>query len=82
MSLRYSIKHFNDLTVFELYKIMRLRQEVFVVEQNCPYLDADGADNISDPTTPAFNGLNFNDGIIDNERFGILGSQHFYRQGN
>lgn len=47
-----------------------------------PYLDADGADNISDPATPAFNGLNFNDGIIDNERFGISGSQHFYRQGN
>lgn len=44
MSLRYSIKHFNDLTVFELYKIMKLRQEVFVVEQNCPYLDADGKD--------------------------------------
>ena len=47
-----------------------------------PYLDPDGADNTTDPAIPAFNGLNFNDGIIDNERFGISGSQHFYRQGN
>lgn len=35
---------FNELTIYELYKIMQLRQEVFVVEQNCPYLDADGKD--------------------------------------
>lgn len=39
-----SIKAFKDLTVYELYDIMALRQEVFVVEQNCPYLDADGID--------------------------------------
>lgn len=44
MSLTYTIKHFNDLTQYELYEIMKLRQEVFVVEQNCPYLDADGKD--------------------------------------
>jgi ElaA protein len=35
---------FDSLTVRELYNIMVLRQEVFVVEQNCPYLDADGKD--------------------------------------
>jgi ElaA protein len=35
---------FDSLTVRELYDIMALRQEVFVVEQNCPYLDADGKD--------------------------------------
>jgi ElaA protein len=35
---------FDSLTVKELYDIMALRQEVFVVEQNCPYLDADGKD--------------------------------------
>jgi len=35
---------FADLTVRQLYDIMALRQEVFVVEQNCPYLDADGKD--------------------------------------
>ena len=35
---------FNDLSLQELYDIMVLRQAVFVVEQNCPYLDADGKD--------------------------------------
>ena len=35
---------FNELTLRELYDIMVLRQEVFVVEQNCPFLDADGKD--------------------------------------
>jgi len=40
----FSCKPFDALTVYELYDIMALRQEVFVVEQNCPYLDADGKD--------------------------------------
>jgi ElaA protein len=35
---------FDSLTVRELYDIMALRQLVFAVEQNCPYLDADGKD--------------------------------------
>jgi ElaA protein len=42
--LHWVFKSFRDLSVTELYAIMRLRQEVFVVEQNCPYLDADGKD--------------------------------------
>lgn len=37
-------KKFDELTVIELYKIMKLRSEVFVVEQNCIYLDADDKD--------------------------------------
>jgi ElaA protein len=44
IKLNYTIKTFDALTNLELYKIMRLRQEVFVVEQDCPYLDADGKD--------------------------------------
>ncbi|MBC8048152.1 MAG: GNAT family N-acetyltransferase, partial [Fimbriimonadaceae bacterium] len=36
------------LNVFELQGIYRLRQEVFIVEQNCAYLDADGKDQFSD----------------------------------
>jgi ElaA protein len=40
----WSIKAFNELSVNELYDIFRLRMEVFVVEQNCPYQDADGKD--------------------------------------
>jgi ElaA protein len=35
---------FAELTVRELYSITVLRERVFVVEQNCVYLDADGAD--------------------------------------
>lgn len=37
-------RRFDDLTPAELYAILRLRSEVFVVEQACPYLDPDGRD--------------------------------------
>jgi len=37
-------KHFKELSTIELYEIMKLRIEVFSVEQNCPYQDADGKD--------------------------------------
>ena len=40
----WTCKHFKDLTNEELYEIFRLRLSVFVVEQNCPYQDADGKD--------------------------------------
>lgn len=35
---------FDQLSLELLYAIMALRQEVFIVEQDCPYLDADGRD--------------------------------------
>ncbi len=35
---------FHRLSVVELYALLRLRQEVFVVEQTCVFLDADGED--------------------------------------
>ncbi|AOS79176.1 MULTISPECIES: GNAT family N-acetyltransferase [Hydrogenophaga] len=35
---------FDELSAREVYELMRLRSEVFVVEQRCVYLDADGAD--------------------------------------
>jgi len=38
------IKKFNDLSTFELYEILQLRSEVFVVEQDCVYQDIDGND--------------------------------------
>ncbi len=44
MKINWEIKFFDRLTAIELYNIMRLRAEVFVVEQNCPYQDADGKD--------------------------------------
>jgi ElaA protein len=38
------VKSFPALTPNELYTLMRLRSEVFVVEQNCVFLDADNKD--------------------------------------
>src|SRR5579872_1721966 len=38
---------FEQLSAADLYRALRLRQMVFVVEQTCPYLDADGLDEIS-----------------------------------
>jgi ElaA protein len=41
------IKWFNELTTDELYELLRIRSEVFVVEQNCVYQDMDGDDQKS-----------------------------------
>ncbi len=38
---------FDELAPHVLYEILALRQEVFVVEQNCPYQDCDGKDLLS-----------------------------------
>lgn len=46
-SLQWKIKSFENLSVNELYDILKLRSEIFVVEQNCVYLDADGKDKLS-----------------------------------
>jgi ElaA protein len=35
---------FSELTVADLYAVVRLREAVFIVEQNCPYPDSDGRD--------------------------------------
>ena len=43
--IEWIYKSFDELTVAELYTVMQLRSEVFVVEQNCVYLDADGYDD-------------------------------------
>ena len=40
----WKCKPFRDLSVYELYDILRLRSEVFVAEQNCVYLDMDNKD--------------------------------------
>jgi len=42
--MNWVLKKFEDLTPHELYAIMQLRNEVFVVEQNCAYQDADNKD--------------------------------------
>jgi len=38
-------KTFQELTIRELYDILQLRSDVFVVEQDCVYLDIDGKDD-------------------------------------
>jgi ElaA protein len=45
--LRWHDRTFAELTTNELYAITQLRERVFVVEQNCVYLDADGLDLLS-----------------------------------
>lgn len=40
-------KSFSQLTIDELYELLRVRSEVFVVEQNCVYQDLDGDDQQS-----------------------------------
>ena len=42
--MHWEIRPFDGLAVGQLYALLRLRQEVFVVEQKCPYADADGLD--------------------------------------
>jgi ElaA protein len=38
---------FRALSLDQLYELLALRQSVFVVEQDCPYLDADGKDQVA-----------------------------------
>ncbi len=47
MQIKWNIKSFEDLSVKELYDILKLRSEIFVVEQNCVYLDLDGKDKLA-----------------------------------
>lgn len=42
--MQFQTKKFNQLSLSELYEILRLRSEVFVVEQNCVYQDIDDKD--------------------------------------
>jgi len=45
--INWLCKKFDDLTSHELYSILQLRNEVFVVEQNCVFQDADDKDQSS-----------------------------------
>lgn len=47
MEILFEIKRFNELSAQELYILLQLRSEVFVVEQNCVYQDIDGKDAIA-----------------------------------
>ncbi len=43
--MTWTLKPYRALSLDELYAVLTLRQRVFVVEQNCPYLDNDGHDH-------------------------------------
>lgn len=45
--MSWKVKRFEELSVSELYEVLRLRSEVFVVEQDCVYQDLDGYDKKS-----------------------------------
>ena len=42
--MHWTLKHYDELTRDELYEILRLRCQVFIVEQDCVYDDVDGLD--------------------------------------
>src|SRR6266496_5881024 len=51
-------KKFDELNPHELYAILQMRNEVFVVEQNCVYQDADNKDQ------PAYHMMAWKDGML------------------
>ncbi|MGM0751725.1 MAG: GNAT family N-acetyltransferase [Bacillota bacterium] len=42
--MNWKLKSFNELSTHELYGILQVRTQVFVVEQQCPYMEVDGKD--------------------------------------
>jgi ElaA protein len=46
-SASWQLARFRDLSLEDLYAIVRLREAVFIIEQNCPYPDADGRDPLA-----------------------------------
>lgn len=59
MHISWLLKKFDELTPAQLYAILQLRNEVFVVEQNCVFQDADNYDQ------PAFHLMGFiNDKLV------------------
>jgi len=47
MSVVWKVKKWEELKKEELYEILRLRAEIFIVEQECPYQDVDNKDIFS-----------------------------------
>lgn len=47
LTMHWTYKSFDELSGQEVYEILAARAEVFVVEQNCVYLDVDGTDQRS-----------------------------------
>jgi ElaA protein len=47
MNIAWTVKKFDELTNTELYDLLRLREEVFIVEQNCIFQDIDNKDQFA-----------------------------------
>ena len=47
MNVQWRWRHFELFTVSEWHEILQLRAKIFVVEQNCPYVDPDHKDPLS-----------------------------------
>lgn len=47
MNLQFSHYHFRDLSTVQLHAILKLRVDVFVVEQQCAYAEVDGQDTVA-----------------------------------
>jgi ElaA protein len=45
--IQWQVKEFSELDLETLYQLLRLRNEVFIVEQHCPYQDLDNMDQQS-----------------------------------
>ncbi len=45
--MNWKLKTFDELTANELYEILKLREDIFIVEQNCVYHDLDSKDKVS-----------------------------------
>ena len=45
--MKVETKKFSELSVSELYELLKLRTEIFVVEQECIYQDMDGKDSLA-----------------------------------
>lgn len=52
----WSLKKFHELSALEVYEILKLRSEVFVVEQNCVFLDMDDKDQLAHHLQGRING--------------------------
>ncbi|SHK05065.1 ElaA protein [Reichenbachiella agariperforans] len=48
MKFQIQIKSFDQLDIHSLYRLLKLRVDVFVVEQNCPYPELSEKDQVSD----------------------------------
>lgn len=69
---RFELRTFDDLGAPRLYEVVRRREEVFVVEQECAYLDADG----HDPQAWHVLGLAADDTLIAYARILPVGTVH------